>query len=52
MQNATKAGTQNTADMPRLSQLQVITLLQSKDAINTALQHKVATLEHQLDWFW
>ncbi len=29
----------------------MIALLQSKDVINTALQHKVATLEHQLDWF-
>jgi transposase len=44
MQNAIQTSTQNTADTATASVPQLI-------AINTALQQKVVTLEHQLDWF-
>jgi transposase len=44
MQNASTAGTANSADAAAKSQSQLI-------AINTALQQKVTVLEHQLDWF-
>ena len=50
MHNAASTPIADSADTASLSP-QVLALLQSKDVIVGKLKHKVATLEHQLDWF-
>jgi transposase len=44
MQNTAPAATQTASDIAGLSAPQLIAIVQSKDA-------KIATLQHQLDWF-
>src|SRR5271170_3340097 len=44
MQNAAPEATQTASDIAGLSAPQLIAIVQSKDA-------KIATLQHQLDWF-
>lgn len=51
MQESHQTATSIVPASSGLSVPQWIAMMQSKDVINTSLQHKITTLEHQLDWF-
>ena len=51
MHNAASTPTSETANTASLSVPQLVALVHSKTAVVDKLQHKITTLEHQLDWF-